>query len=85
MWSHEQIHERARTVFDRAISSGSDFNTARAAMIDTAIYMAIDNAGTVAGIVGAHVAEDEILALKERCTLAVRPRWYRRLFNWFGA
>ena len=84
MWSRDQIHACANSAFDRAITSGIDFNTARAAMIDTAIYMAIDNAGTVAGIVGAHVAEDEILALKERCTLAARPRWYRRLFNWWA-
>lgn len=85
MWSRDQIHDHACDAFAKAVISGCETNVARAAMIDTAIAMAIDNASFVAQQVGAHVAEDEILALKERCTLAVRPRWYRRLFNWWGA
>lgn len=81
MWSHHQIHARARRVFDRAITSGVDFNTARTAMIDTAIAMTIDNASVVADRVGAHVAEDEILALKERCTVLPQRSWRCRILG----
>ena len=81
MWSHEQIHDHAFNAFRKALKDGVERHVAYAAMIDTAIAMAIDNAGTVAGIVGAHVAEDEILALKEKCTVAAKRSWLCRLLG----